>query len=613
MEKNQLAIYGAGGFGREVAWLAQSIYDSNHSWDIVCFIDDEIKEHDLNAIPVISLTETISKFSQAKIVSGVGLPQLRELTMNKAAAAGFGFTVLIHPRVEISEWIDIGEGTIICAGNILTTNITLGKHVQINLDCTIGHDVVMQDYSTLAPGVHVSGYVHIGKRAYIGTGAVIINGTKENPLTIGDDAIIGAGACVTQSIPAGVTWGGVPAKPLHKRIGFERRSARRTIGVEALARPSPDRNIACGVSTSVHRVQYAEGAEAHWLQPEDAEWEDALQQCAHDVYHTSAYVMLEARRMRGTAAAILMKADGLIGLVPIVVRQLPNQLGSDFNSFLDATSPYGYPGPVWGGGEGVRSPKIPAALQAMSQLLAERDVCSMFLRMHTLLPTPEIEESATVHVVNHGQTVWMDLTMDDITFRRTIRENHRRAIQRMNKQGYTVQIDAHWERLRDFISLYYETMVDVGAEAEYFFTPQYFFDLRDTMRSCALLVFVMSGNEVISGGIFFTLGGIVQYHLGGTFRKYRELSPSSFMFDFVRRWAAKRGNLQFHLGGGVGGEMKDSLFHFKAGFSQHRSMFKTWRIIILPSLYERAVARWRECTKISSEGEPFFPLYRKRF
>jgi sugar O-acyltransferase (sialic acid O-acetyltransferase NeuD family) len=136
--------------------------------------------------------------------------------MEKAADAGFDFATIIHPRVERSEWIEIGVGTVICAGNILTTNIVLGRHVQINLDCTVGHDVIMGDYTTLAPGVHVSGWVHFGQRVYVGTGAVIINGTQESPLLIGDDAIIGAGACVTKSVPPGLTVVGVPARPLQR-------------------------------------------------------------------------------------------------------------------------------------------------------------------------------------------------------------------------------------------------------------------------------------------------------------------------------------------------------------------------------------------------------------
>jgi serine acetyltransferase len=152
METQQIAIYHGGGFAREVAWLVEE-----------CQVE---------------------------------------------------FETFIHPRTERSRWIQVGIGTVICAGNILTTNITLGRHVQINIDCTIGHDVIMGDYATLAPGVHISGCVHLGQRVYVGTGAVIINGTQEQPITIGDDVVIGASACVTRSVPPDLTVIGVPARPL---------------------------------------------------------------------------------------------------------------------------------------------------------------------------------------------------------------------------------------------------------------------------------------------------------------------------------------------------------------------------------------------------------------
>ncbi len=136
--------------------------------------------------------------------------------MEQVWAAGLGAATLIHPRVERSQWIEVGAGTVICAGNILTVNIKIGRHTQINLDCTIGHDVVMGEYTTLAPGVHVSGWVHFGRRVYVGTGAVIINGTEKAPVVIGDDAVIGAGAVVTKSVAAGSTVVGVPARPMQK-------------------------------------------------------------------------------------------------------------------------------------------------------------------------------------------------------------------------------------------------------------------------------------------------------------------------------------------------------------------------------------------------------------
>jgi sugar O-acyltransferase (sialic acid O-acetyltransferase NeuD family) len=210
---SKLLIYGSGGFAREVAWLAQSC-----GYEVMAFVDDnpERQGKRVNEIQVISFNEAQLFAKRLPIVLAVGSSQLRERLYEKAKKAGFRFQSLIHPRAEMSELIEIGEGTVIAAGSILTVNIKLGKQVQINLDCTIGHDVVVEDFATLAPGVHVSGWVHIGPRAYIGTGAVIINGSENNPIYIGEDAVVGAGAVVTKSVPSRTTVVGVPARPLEK-------------------------------------------------------------------------------------------------------------------------------------------------------------------------------------------------------------------------------------------------------------------------------------------------------------------------------------------------------------------------------------------------------------
>ncbi|MCB0052030.1 MAG: acetyltransferase [Caldilineaceae bacterium] len=211
-------IYGVGGFGREVAWLVEQCLQAGDDMTPVCFVDDNSEHFGkvINGLPAMSLHDAAISYPGAVVAGGIGAPRIRQKVMDKAKAAGFRFQTIVHPRVERSKWIEIGEGTLICAGNILTTNIILGAHVQLNLDCTIGHDVVMDEYATLAPGVHISGCVHLGKRAYVGTGAVIINGTPDNPIIIGDDAVIGAGACVTKSVPPGTTVVGVPAKPLSR-------------------------------------------------------------------------------------------------------------------------------------------------------------------------------------------------------------------------------------------------------------------------------------------------------------------------------------------------------------------------------------------------------------
>ena len=92
---------------------------------------------------------------------------------------------------------------------MLTVNIAIGDHVMINLDCTIGHDCVIEDFVTLSPGNHLSGYTIIKRGVYMGTGAVTIE-----KLEIGQEAIIGAGAVVVKDIPANATAVGIPAKPI---------------------------------------------------------------------------------------------------------------------------------------------------------------------------------------------------------------------------------------------------------------------------------------------------------------------------------------------------------------------------------------------------------------
>lgn len=210
-----IVIYGAGGFAREVAWLVESIAAAGGEYRPAAFVDDDESQHgeEINGLPVVGLEEAGQRFPEGGLAVAVGSPTVRRTLTENGLSAGLEPVSLVAPDVRMSRWVDVGSGSVVCAGNILTTNITIGEGVQINLDCTVGHDVVLGDYTTLAPGVHVSGWVHFGEDVYVGTGAVIINGTSDDPLTIGDGAVIGAGACVTGAIDAGVTAVGVPARP----------------------------------------------------------------------------------------------------------------------------------------------------------------------------------------------------------------------------------------------------------------------------------------------------------------------------------------------------------------------------------------------------------------
>ena len=116
---------------------------------------------------------------------------------------------MIDPTVEMSEFVTAGEGTIICAHTVITTNVTIGNHVIVNLDCTIGHDAIINDFVTLYPSVNVSGMTNIGYCCELGTGMQIIQGKA-----IGSYSIVGAGSVVVKDIPAKCTAVGNPAKPI---------------------------------------------------------------------------------------------------------------------------------------------------------------------------------------------------------------------------------------------------------------------------------------------------------------------------------------------------------------------------------------------------------------
>lgn len=208
-----IIIFGASGFGREVAWLIERINKIAPEWNLLGFMDDaeEIQGTEINGYKVLGKMENIHKYNDAYFVCAVGASKTREKIINrmKEANPDIKFGTVIDPSVEMSELVTIGEGTIICAHTVITVNIVIGNHVIINLDCTIGHDAVIKDFVTLYPSVNLSGITSIGYCSELGTGMQVIQGK-----TVGDYSIVGAGAVVVKDIPAKCTAVGSPARPI---------------------------------------------------------------------------------------------------------------------------------------------------------------------------------------------------------------------------------------------------------------------------------------------------------------------------------------------------------------------------------------------------------------
>jgi sugar O-acyltransferase (sialic acid O-acetyltransferase NeuD family) len=217
MNKNRkkIAVFGAGGFGLEVAMLIEQINDGSNKWELIGFFDDGIGRGEIiNDYPVLGGVKELNEWDRKLyLVFALGLPRIKKAVYEKIKNKNILYPVLIHPNVIVGKrkYVTIGEGCIITAGNIITTNISIGKHVILNLACTVGHETKIGDFSSFMPTCNISGQVDIGAATFWGTGSKVINGTK-----VGDYVIIGAGSVVINDIIDNVTVAGVPAEIIKK-------------------------------------------------------------------------------------------------------------------------------------------------------------------------------------------------------------------------------------------------------------------------------------------------------------------------------------------------------------------------------------------------------------
>ncbi len=213
MRLKDIAIFGVGGFGREVLTLIKDINKVTPTYNFIGFFDDGYEKGIMvNGYPNLGKTEDLNEWkTPISLAVSIGSPVIKKKILDKITNPLVDYPTLIHPLAWIGdkEFVEIGKGCVICAGTLITTNINIEDFVILNLGCTVGHDTVIKKYAAFMPSVNISGEVTIGEGVYVGTGAKIIN-----QLEIGDYTIIGAGAVVSKTLPAKCTAVGVPAKPI---------------------------------------------------------------------------------------------------------------------------------------------------------------------------------------------------------------------------------------------------------------------------------------------------------------------------------------------------------------------------------------------------------------
>ena len=215
----RIAIIGAGGFAREIAWLVRDIAEhqalnkTTDPMNVAGFLVSDLSkvgERDEKALGDFSWLE---RNHVDGLAMGIGSPEIRcRLSAElKNRFPQLRWPALIHPSVKYDSSCRFAEGVTVSAGTIATVNVSLDAFSMVNLSCTLGHESRIGAWSVVNPLTAISGGVKVGQRVLVGTHASVLQ-----YVSVGNDAIIGSGAMVGKDVEPGTTVVGVPAKPREK-------------------------------------------------------------------------------------------------------------------------------------------------------------------------------------------------------------------------------------------------------------------------------------------------------------------------------------------------------------------------------------------------------------
>jgi hypothetical protein len=340
---------------------------------------------------------------------------------------------------------------------------------------------------------------------------------------------------------------------------------------------------------------------------DSSRWAETLEDAgAYDFYHTSAYHRLAEINGDGEAVMLAYRDAGCVIAFPMLLRDIRMPGCDTINGALkDATSVYGYPGPVasWDRlTENVRR----GFIESLRALFKEENIVSAFSRLHPFLDQPNIL-SGYGEAVEIGATIAIDLTEPPEVQRSRYRRTNRQEINQLKNKGFTCE-ECDISALDDFLRAYHETMDRAGAEEYYYFNKPYFEFMLREMAEFAHLFSCKYEGKTVCAGIFSQCKGFVQAHLAGTLTEYARVSPMKLVFDTVRQWGYEQGARVFNIGGGVGGR-DDSLLAFKRAFSDREHTYSVWRHVVDDNKYQEL--HRQACGMYGGEPDGFyFPIYR---
>lgn len=211
-----LVVIGAGGFARETVEAVRAVNAAGGGWRLAGYLDDNPALHGIviDGLPVLGGLDALAAVRDAAVVVCTGRPG-NYLSRPRIVAAlslpAERYATIIHPSASVSSTSRVGPGSVVLAQTVLTAAVSVGSHVAVMPHVTLTHGDVVSDFATAAAGVRLGGDVHVGRCAYLGAGALV-----REQRSIGSGALVGMGAVVTNDVPPGEVWAGVPARYLRK-------------------------------------------------------------------------------------------------------------------------------------------------------------------------------------------------------------------------------------------------------------------------------------------------------------------------------------------------------------------------------------------------------------
>lgn len=211
-ELKDIAIYGAGGFGREVACTINKINEIEPTWNLVGFFDDGVEKGKFvsHFAPVLGGMRELNAWqSQINVVMAIGNPSTVKKLVEKIDNANVEFPNLIHPDVIFSDAVSfkIGKGNIIQRECCMSCDVSLDDFNVLNSSVVLGHDVHVGSFNSFMPATRISGEVVMQDCNFFG-----VNSTVLQQIKIGAGIKLAAGSVLMTKPKDGCLYIGVPAK-----------------------------------------------------------------------------------------------------------------------------------------------------------------------------------------------------------------------------------------------------------------------------------------------------------------------------------------------------------------------------------------------------------------